>query len=59
MRELAKKIISWVFMDKSKKSDSMATIHAPTAKKKSIKPGTANSSKKNTKPAINQSTAAL
>ena len=46
-------------MDKSKKRDKMATIHAPTAKKKSIRPGIANSNKKNTKPAINQSTAAL
>ncbi len=54
--ELITKMISWKFIDKSKHRVSIATIHAPTAKKKSISPGTKNSSKKKTNPIINHIT---
>jgi hypothetical protein len=44
--------------ERSINKESMATIHAPTAKKNSMRPGTKNSSRKNTNPIINQMTAA-
>jgi hypothetical protein len=39
--------------------ERMATIHAPIAKKKRIRPGNTNSSKKQENPIMNQITAAL
>jgi hypothetical protein len=46
-------------MERSKKSKSKATIHAPSAKKKRINPGTTNSRMNKTNPIINQMTAAV
>jgi len=39
--------------------ERIATIHAPTAKKKRIRPGNTNSSKKHENPIMNHITAAL
>ena len=57
--EELKKITNCVLIEKSKNKDRIATIQAPTAKKKRIKPGTTNSNKKRIKPARNHITAGL
>src|SRR6185312_1799457 len=57
--ELIKKIINCWLMERSKKRHRIATIHAPTAKKKRISPGSTNSKRKKTNPMIIQITAAV
>jgi hypothetical protein len=52
-------MMSCVLTERSKNKESNATIHAPIAKKNKIRPGIANSSKKNINPAMNHITAAL
>jgi len=57
--ELTRKMISWALIDISRKRHKIATIQAPTAKKKSMRPGITNSNKKRTNPIIIQITAAV
>jgi hypothetical protein len=57
--ELTRKIMSWMLIEISRKRHTIATIHAPTAKKKSISPGITNSNKKRISPMMIQITAAV
>jgi hypothetical protein len=54
--ELIRKMTSCVLIETSTNNKMMATTHAPMPKKKSMKPGTANSNKKKRKPNTNQMT---
>jgi hypothetical protein len=56
--ELITKMMSCALIERSIKRESRATIHAPTAKKKSMSPGTINSNTNKINPIINQITAA-
>jgi hypothetical protein len=57
--ELAEKMRSCALIEISINKESRATIHAPTAKKKSMNPGKANSRIKKTNPTMNHKTAGL